>query len=97
MTREVVLRPAALADLKGLHDYIAKDSPANAARYVEAYCMALADFPERGTLRDDIMTGLRIVGFRRRVNIGFVVLPNQVEIVGVLYGGRDLAQAFEQD
>jgi toxin ParE1/3/4 len=35
--------------------------------------MALEHFPERGTKRDDILKGLRTIGFERRVTIGFRV------------------------
>ena len=100
MRREVVFRPAAIADLKSLHDYIEQDSPANAARYVEqilAYCMNLADFPERGTRRDDLKSGIRVIGFRRRVDIAFTVFDDRVEIARILYGGRDLGLAFDEE
>jgi toxin ParE1/3/4 len=98
--REVILRPLALADLKSLFDYIERDSPANAAHYVEQielHCMNLSDFPERGTRRDDLKPGLRILGFRRRVNIAFLVFEDKVEIVRILYGGRDVATVLEHD
>jgi plasmid stabilization system protein ParE len=63
-----------------------------AARYTEAiivYCEELAAFPRRGKARDDIRSGLRTIGFRRRVVIAFAVLDQTVAIVGVFYGGRD--------
>ena len=97
--REVVLRPVAVSDLKNLYDFIERESPVSAARYVERieeYCRKLADFPERGTRRDDLRPGLRVVGFRRRVHIAFVVSPERVEIARILYGGRDLVVAFEE-
>jgi toxin ParE1/3/4 len=88
-----------LADLKDIYDYIERDSPVNAARYVEqieAFCMNLSDFPERGARRDDLRPGMRVLGFRRRVNIAFVVFEDRVEIARILYGGRDLGKAFEE-
>jgi toxin ParE1/3/4 len=45
---------------------------------------------ERGTRRDDLQPGLRIVGFERRVTIAFHVEPGTVTIDRVLYGGRDV-------
>ena len=99
MVREVVFRPAAREDLRSLYDYIELDSPANAARYVEqiqAYCMKLADFPERGTPRDDLRPGIRILGFRRRVSIAFVIFEDRVEIARLLYGGRDIGGALDE-
>lgn len=56
---------------------------------IEAACLALEQFPMRGTLREDIGPGLRILGFERRVSILFRVRKAAVEIVRILYGGRD--------
>jgi len=50
--------------------------------------MALEHFPERGTRRDDILKGLRTIGFERRVTIAFRVIKSRVEIITVAYGGR---------
>jgi toxin ParE1/3/4 len=98
--RELVFRPEASADLKGLYDYIEQNSPANAARYVErieAYCMGLLDYPERGTRRDDLRPGIRIVGFQRRIGIAFAVFDDRVEIARILYCGRDLGSLQDED
>jgi toxin ParE1/3/4 len=95
--RKVIFRPSAAADLKNLYDYIEQHDPPSAARYVErieAFCMKLADFSERGTRRDDLGPGIRTIGFQRRVAVAFVVFDKQVEIARILYGGRDLARAL---
>jgi toxin ParE1/3/4 len=64
---------------------------------IEAACMALAEFPERGTRRDDIAPGLRILGFERRVTIAFRMLRTRVEIVTIAYGGRDFETDLTED
>ena len=51
-------------------------------------------FPERGTRRDDLGSGLRTVGFERRATIVFRVEKDAVDIVRILYGGRDLEMAL---
>jgi len=56
--------------------------------------MKLADFPERGTKRDDILPGLRTIGFERRVTIAFRVQETRVEIVTVAYGGRNFERTL---
>jgi toxin ParE1/3/4 len=98
---EVYFRPEAEADLVGLYDHIADASGTRiAAGYIdriEAACMALADFPERGTRRDDILRGLRTVGFERRATIAFRVLRTRVEIVTIAYGGRDFESGLRED
>ena len=53
------------------------------------YCANFANFPERGTRRDDLRPGLRIVGFERRIAIAFHITTDRVTIDRVLYGGRD--------
>jgi plasmid stabilization system protein ParE len=54
----------------------------------------LKTFPQRGHKRDDVLPGLRIIGFERRVTIAFVVTADAVLIEGILYGGRDIPAAF---
>ncbi len=92
MTLKVYFRPQAEDDLFALYDYIAGNAGRSiAGNYVdriEAACMALATFPQRGTRRDDILPGLRTIGFERRVTIAFRVLKTRVEIVTIAYGGR---------
>ncbi len=73
MSPSVVFTPEAEDQLAELYRYIAAAGSAEvAARYTEAivaYCEELAAFPHRGTARDDIRSGLRTIGFRRRVVI----------------------------
>ena len=92
-TYEVEFRPAAQDDLFSLYRYIAEQSGRNrAAAYIdriEAACLALATFLERGTVRDDLMPDLRIIGFERRVSIAFVVKSTVVEIQRIFYAGQD--------
>ncbi|MEQ8345141.1 MAG: type II toxin-antitoxin system RelE/ParE family toxin [Sneathiellaceae bacterium] len=97
--RRVAFRPLARADLIALYDFIAdKSGPAVALGYVErleAACLALAEFPERGTRRDGIRPGIRSIGFERRATILFQVRPEDVLIVRIAYAGRDLQRLFE--
>jgi toxin ParE1/3/4 len=96
--REVVLAPAAAADLNGLYDYIAaQSSPGRALAYIgrlEKYCAGFALMAERGTMRDDIRAGLRTIGFERRVTIAFHVEPRRGVINRILYAGRDFEKAL---
>ena len=101
MAREIYFRPEAEADLIRLYDYIAEDTGATiAAGYIErieAACLALANFPERGTRRDDLLPGLRTIGFERRATIAFRVLKTRVEIVTIAYGGKDFEGRLRKD
>jgi toxin ParE1/3/4 len=58
---------------------------------IHAACMALAEFPERGRSRNDIMPGLRTITMERRVTIAYRVRRSRVEIVTIGYAGRDFA------
>ncbi|MGJ4952619.1 type II toxin-antitoxin system RelE/ParE family toxin [Bradyrhizobium sp. HKCCYLS20291] len=101
MARRVVFRDQANADLTALYDYIADNrSPAIAIAYIRRIrdaCLALEHFPERGTKRDDIVKGLRTIGFERRVTIAFRVLKTRVEIVTIAYGGRDFESELKNE
>lgn len=59
----VVWRPQARADLLALYDWIAGRADAETAfaytSRIEAHAAKLAEFPERGTPRDDLVPGMR--------------------------------------
>jgi toxin ParE1/3/4 len=101
VAHKVYFRPQAEADLIALYEYIAGHAGAvTAGRSVdriEAACLALADFPERGTRRDDVLPGLRTVGFERRATIAFRVLKARVEVVTIAYGGRDFESVLREE
>ncbi len=61
---------------------------------IQAACLSLATFPERGTRRDDVRPGLRVIGFERQVAIAFHIGVETVTIDRSLYAGRDLGDAF---
>lgn len=97
-TFKISFRPLAETDLFGLYRYIAEHSgDVVAGDYIgriEAACMALETFPERGTRRDDIRPGLRTMGFERRATIVFEIRKTEVVIVRIFYGGQDYERAF---
>jgi toxin ParE1/3/4 len=91
----VVITASAEADLVAIYDYIAERAGADIAyrfaQNIEAYCLGMADVPERGTRRDDLRPGLRTVGFRRRATILFQLdrKAQEVVILGIYYAGRN--------
>ncbi|ENN86446.1 hypothetical protein RHSP_09740 [Rhizobium freirei PRF 81] len=79
---------------------IEKAGPAVAWNYVSGirqFVMEFATFPRRGPVRDGIIPGLRIIGYRRNVSIAFVVEDDSVLVLGVFYGGRDIAAEILQE
>lgn len=91
--REVFFSPEARDDVDRLYDWIAAAAgPRRAAKYIdrlEAYCLSFDFASERGTRRDDIREGLRIVGFERRITIAFYVENDRVTILRLFYGGTN--------
>ena len=62
--RKLVYRPAALADLDGIYDYIEPENPRRAASFVKDIrdrCRNLCTHPELGPAREDLGTGIRIL------------------------------------
>lgn len=94
MTREIIFAPEAEEDLLRIYEHIAGEANAErAAGYVErivAHCMNLKVFPESGRQRDDIMRGMRTIGFERRVVIAYRLTTSRVVILAVRYGGQGL-------
>lgn len=82
----LVYRPAALADLAVIFDYIAADRPPQAARFVKdirARTRALVSHPEMGPARPDLGMGIRIFPVLGRIGAG------TIEVVRIFYGGQD--------
>jgi toxin ParE1/3/4 len=101
MTHSVVFSARAERHLDAIFAYVEEQAGrARAENFVGgivAHCQGFNVFPERGSRRDDIRIGLRIVGYRRRVTIVFTVEPETVAIVGVYYGGQDYETELSDD
>ena len=99
MALEVAFSPEAEEDLFSIYVYVAEGSDLAAADAYDARlrkaCLRLTDFPGRGTPRDDFAAGLRSVAFERRATIYYRVAGTGVEIVRVIYKGRDPERVFE--
>lgn len=94
MTYRVVFAPEARDDLRELYLFIAEHAGnTRAISYIdriENYCHGFETFPKRGMQRNDLLPGLRVVGFERRVTIAFHISGDTVTFDRILYGGRDL-------
>lgn len=99
MAYRIRLLPEAEDDLAALYAYISDNGSPDIARgyvlRIKAFLGGFDTFPERGTRRDDIRPGLRIVGFERRVNVAFMVEGDEVIFTNILYGGRQLPDLAE--
>jgi len=96
MPRLIIL-PAARADLVEIGDFIAVDNPPRALSFVmeiEAKMIAAAERPKSFPARDDLHEGLRSARHGRYL-IFFIEVDDEVRIVRVLHGARDLPRMFE--
>ncbi len=95
MSRKLAIHPLARDDLFDLYSYIEdRSGPARAGGYIariETLCGHLASLPDRGTDRSDLGAGIRTVALERRTLIVYRTLTDEVEILRVLYGGRDFS------
>lgn len=93
MARLIIL-PAARTDLIEIGDFIALDNPARAASFVaeiEAKMAQVAERPTGFSSRDDLHKGLRSARHGRYL-IFFAEFDDEVRIVRVLHGARDLPE-----
>lgn len=95
----IVWRPSAGADLRALYDWIAERAdPDTAFAYtsrIEDHAAALAEFPERGTPRDDLVPGLRTTTYRRRTIIAYRVSDGEVGVLRLIHAGQEWHLAEE--
>ena len=88
----VTFSPKSRQDLLDIGDYIAKDSPTNARRFVAKLmdqCKQIGRAPLGHVSREDLATGLRMAALGRYV-IFFRILDGMVRVERVLHGARNL-------
>lgn len=85
------LSPRAEADLAGIADHIAQDSPVAAVRLIriEKACALLGDNPLLGRARPEIAPAARSWTIGRYLVL-YRPLATGVEIIRVVHGARDL-------
>jgi toxin ParE1/3/4 len=88
----VTFSPKSRQDLLDIGDYIARDNPANARRFVVRLmeqCKRVGRAPLGYVSREDLAPGLRMAALDRYV-IFFRVLDGVVRVERVLHGARNL-------
>jgi len=84
--------PLAEQDLEAIGDYIGADNPARAVTFVQelrSQCQRIAQNPLGYPPRPELAAGLRSCAYGHYV-IFFEAAPQEVAIVRVLHGARDL-------
>jgi toxin ParE1/3/4 len=97
MANKVVWLAGAERDLETLHDYIAKDNPGAATRYVKALrtaCRRLVDYPQSGRVFDETY---RVIVYRNHLVFHrYDGARKTVIVVRVVDGRRDLSAGIDQ-
>lgn len=89
--------PTSRLDLHAIFDYIAQNSPQAAVdvvRKIEEKCNLLAEAPDMGFVRDDLLLELRASPVGRYVII-YRILNGGIDIVRIVHGARDFGALFE--
>ncbi|MCA3079583.1 MAG: type II toxin-antitoxin system RelE/ParE family toxin [Rhodocyclaceae bacterium] len=95
MSYQINFHPFVARDLDTIaHLIIDYSGPQVAARKlaeIEAVVTSLKDFPHRGSIRNEIVAGLRAIPAGRKAVIAFVVDDNAKEVLiyAISYGGSD--------
>lgn len=90
MPRTVVVTEQALRDLEEIHDYIARDKPLAAKKFIailERKFRTLAAFPELGAACDQVGSGLRVHSADKYLII-YEPLSDGIRVVKVVHGRR---------
>ncbi len=100
-SRGIICAPEARADLLDIERWLIDTASIRTAeefvsRIID-FCNSLDIASDRGMQRYDLMPGLRIVGFERRVTVAFAVHDSRVDILRIFRAGRDWESEFEED
>lgn len=99
MTYDVQLSALAIEDLIALQRWVSAEANIPTAdgylARIEERIAALADFPNRGSPRDDLIAGLRTLTFERRLLIAYSVDGKIVTVQRVINALRDLAPMLQ--
>jgi toxin ParE1/3/4 len=93
---DLVILPAARVDLLDIGDFIALDNPERALSLLselERTMRMAAERPGSFPARDDLHLGLRVARHGRYL-IFFLEVSDEVQVVRVLHGARDLPSAL---
>ncbi|GAB4185129.1 MAG: hypothetical protein Tsb002_08610 [Wenzhouxiangellaceae bacterium] len=89
----IKLAPEVYDDLRAIHDWIAKDSPTNATRYIRKLVEQinrLNTISAPGVARDDLLPGIQRVNVDNYAILLRIPDEHTVEIIQVIHGSRDI-------
>ena len=96
MLWRLVYSRAASRDFDSIYGWVIDSASRRTAdRYaarLQTFCRRLTRYPKRAEVRDDILPGVRLIGFEKSVTVVFVIdeSAQEVRILRLLYRGRRL-------
>lgn len=90
--KALIYSEKSLVDIEGILEYISRDKPEAAVRFVEqilGQCELLSAAPELGEQRFDLISELRVFSFRN-YGIYYRLLPGQLRVERVLHGALNV-------
>ncbi|MBF2017225.1 MAG: type II toxin-antitoxin system RelE/ParE family toxin [Rivularia sp. T60_A2020_040] len=100
MTRQFRLTQPAIKDIEQIADYIAKQAGLQQSERflskLDGKFSKIAQFPNLGRRRDEILTGLRSLPIDDYL-ILYIPIENNVEIFRVVSGYRDISVLFAEE
>jgi toxin ParE1/3/4 len=100
VAHRIVWLADARRDLINLYDWIADQANSDTAfsytSRIESHAAKLAEFPRIGTPRDDLAAGMRTITYRRRTVIAYQIVGDDVEVLRIFHGGRELRLGFDE-
>ena len=94
----VLVTPLAREDLGGIWDYAAESDAGRADRLLDLIyekCRRLAEYPEMGRARHELLVNLRSFAVRNYV-IYYQPTADGIEVLRVLHGARDVDHVFDE-
>jgi len=94
----VLITPLAQQDVSDLWEYLAEASAERADELLNTLhekCQTLAEFPEMGRARHELLFNLRSFAVKRYI-IFYQPIEGGIEVLRVLHGTRDIDVAFDE-
>ena len=94
----ILVTPLAEEDLGDIWDYAAEYDAERADRLLDLIyeeCRRLAEYPEMGRARHELLVNLRSFTFKNYV-IFYQPITDGIEVLRVLHGARDVHHVFDE-
>jgi toxin ParE1/3/4 len=98
LTKKLIFSPKAIAELREIGEYIARDNLRAAISVIDKLkkrCQNAVDSPSAGRKRDELQPGLRSLTEGDYV-IFYRFLGKDIEIAKVVHGKRNIEKLFKQ-